>query len=684
MNAIVEHGGTYWIQEDVLAGICSLNPEYLRKKARLKYRRTIKGRYTNPMPDTGAAWRYAEFNRSFYYDINRIPDRAPTCYRSQIPPIEELIKGETDPQTLRDDLIERIRKALDYDYTNWLHPYINCNNRDQLARGAACLATLANAWKQATNRRAFLHQAVDVCNIMSAPYMPTGTRRMKERIEAFLADEDVTKLVFLPRAGNKNALKMDDPDIISWMVKLRSMPQNFTNIHIIRIIERMCTMLDKDCPSQSWFYSQLCDERIKFLTSTRWGGKGRHGNARTGYTPIADPLFAGDVWQIDGTRVNFIDHLGNNGQQQFLYVIALRDGHSGDILGVHFDTKEDRWGYYNVMKMAVAQAGYLPYELVIDRFPGHNTDEWQEIERRLKLYGTKVTYTSSAQGKAQVERWFGTLQTVFMQGSKYYYGEGIRSTREYAHRTAEHLVKMRKTARQEGWDFDAAWQEGARVIAAYRNTPYSAYSRKRKAIDKTPIELHQGSEKPNVIGVEPWQYADLFGATKSVQIRRHGLIKIEVMKVEYTFRVADPKVIENYKSVTVVYELDDLSRIYIFTADDRRDYLCEGIEQRAIMVHGPDADMTALAKSKAKVAEIEAYRQATQQELIAAGDNEVDLLMEGLLSKGDKESSESAWLLERAKDWQDHGQPRLPAQNMNLDDLDDNEDTFTANVRDLY
>jgi hypothetical protein len=683
MEQVVIYGNVTWISDQVLTKYCGINPQYLGTTARPRYKQSLPaGQLPNPTPDTGAAWRFAKFNGSYYYDLNRIPDKEPARYRSMIPPIEELLKADTTPDMLHDQLIERIRKALDYDYQNWTHKYVSCPKRENLARAAACLATIAEIYIDFPHRPALVGQAIEVCRIMSVPYLPTGTRRMKERLEAFLAGEDITSLVFLPRAGNQNALRLDDPDIISWMVKLRAMKQNYTHIHIIRIIEKMCAMYDKECPSQSWFYSQLCDERIKFLTSTRWGGKGRHGNPHTGYTPIADPLFAGDVWQIDGTRVNLIDHLGPDGRQQFLYVIALRDGHSGDVLGVHFDTKEDRWGYFNVLKMAVAQAGYLPYELVIDRFPGHNTDEWKEMERRMKMYGTKVTYTSAATGKAQIERWFGTLQTVFMQGSKYYYGEGVRSSREYAHRTAEYLMHMRREARVEGWDFDAAWQEGMRVINAYRNTPYSAYSRKRRSIESTPMELHQAGEKPNAIQVAVWQYADLFGMETTVNIRRHGMIKIDVMRLEYHYRVMDEKVIQNFKSVTVVYELDDLSRIYLFSADDRRDYLGEAVEQRAVMVHGPQADMEGLATSKAQVKRVEAYREAALLEMVEAGDNEVDLLMEGLLSKGDKESSETAYLLERVQDWQDHGQPRIPAAQDSLDDDDDEQ--ITANVRNLY
>jgi hypothetical protein len=71
-------------------------------------------------------------------------------------------------------------------------------------------------------------------------------------------------------------------------------------------------------------------------------------------------------------RVNITSHT-DDGKDKFLMVVAIRDVHSGDILGYSFDHSENRRVYENAMAMAVQKQVILPYEIVTDRFPGHNT-----------------------------------------------------------------------------------------------------------------------------------------------------------------------------------------------------------------------------------------------------------------------------------------------------------------------
>jgi hypothetical protein len=174
MDQVVIYGNVTWLSEQVLFNYCGMDAQYLKNKARYRYRQSLPaGQLTNPTPDTGAAWRFAKFNGSYYYDLNRIPDKEPARYRSMLPPIEELLKADTTPDMLHNQLIERIRKALDYDYTNWTHKYLSCPKRENLARAAACLATIAEIYIDFPNRPALVEQAIEVCRIMSVPYLPT-------------------------------------------------------------------------------------------------------------------------------------------------------------------------------------------------------------------------------------------------------------------------------------------------------------------------------------------------------------------------------------------------------------------------------------------------------------------------------------------------------------------------------
>ncbi len=683
MKSIIDRDGVRWISEDVLKRYLGIDQSYLKSEARYKYRKTLppSQRDLSVLPDTGKSWRYAKFFDKFYYDLNRIPDRAPTRYRSQLPPVEELMKKERSRDEVVEDLCQGLDRAMKNDWHDFIHYYAGDNNRPQLARGAACLHFLSREYHDCTDQRAFVMDAIKACRLMSAPYMPSSYRLLRERMDAYISGTEVNELVFLPRAGNQNALSIDDPDIFSWMVKLRAMPQNYSNAHIIREMQRLCSTFGKECPSSSWFYSQLSTEKMKFITSSRFGAKGRFANEFTPTMNIANAIFAGDCWQIDGTRVNFVEHMGPNGKRRSLFMVCLRDVYSGDILGTWFGAAENRWAYIHVLKMAVSATGKRPYELVIDRFPGHNTEEWQHVEKGIRQMGTKVTYAHKATGKAQIERWIETLQSVFMSRSKYYYGEGVNSGRRHANPAIEHMALVRKEARYEGFDFDMAWQEAMLVINAYRDTPYSKYSRKFRHLDKSPRQLHEESETPNMKKVELWQQVSLFGQQTSVKIRRDGLIKIEVMKVPYTFRVMDLEVIANHENVTLIYELDDLSVAHLFTRDEQMDLICEVREERAIQVYGPNAELGRVSELKSLFRQLQEYKESERNAIIEEGYSEFDLLTGSTLHKDDKENAETRYLMERAKDWVDHGQPRIPAEDVNLFDSDE-EETISVNVLD--
>lgn len=88
------------------------------------------------------------------------------------------------------------------------------------------------------------------------------------------------------------------------------------------------------------------------------------------------------------------------------------------ILGYSFDYVENSLGWLSAVRMAIQRVGHLPHRLVTDKFPGHNTEEISNFLKLIEKQGTTVIFTSAATGKARLERWFGTLQTVFMQCSE--------------------------------------------------------------------------------------------------------------------------------------------------------------------------------------------------------------------------------------------------------------------------
>jgi len=645
----------WWIsQEGLLRNLNGLTENYFWKRIRPMYLDSVSQakRDKDILPDTGRSWRWARIKGRFYYCLDNIPDQAPARYKSQLPPADQLeyIK-QTAAKSGRLQQLERLVKdrleALQNAYLQHYYGYTS-QQMQELSRACAALDTVLDLGQPEGFNASWLRDMGEVLDTLGVRYLPTNWRRLGEKV-AEAKGRGVWEVIDLPRTDNQNARKLNDTEVESWVIQMRGMPQNFSNAHIIRKIRQVCTLTGKREPSESWLSQMLAQPATKFLTSAgRYGERGRLGQVYREYTPVANAIFANDCWQLDGTRVNFIPWMGEDGREKFLYMVVCRDVHSGQILGASFSLSEDRWMYIDALGMAARLTKTLPYEVAIDRFPGHNTPEWQTIQGRMEAVGVKVSYKHTATAKAQLERWFGTLQSVFFQESPYYYGEGIQSRRTAAHRSAEYIKAVRKVAKGDGWNMDTATKEAVWCISKYNTTVLSTYSRKHSAIEHSPEQLYQISEKPHSKTVTQWQQAMLFGLMKKVTIR-NSMVKTEIQKSEYHYAVRDYEVLKNHKNVWLAYDLEDLTKAWIFEDDDKRllnpNCLCEVDLVPRVQVFGPNADYKQLGRDKARQTQTEMKREA---ELVAKrGDgSEVGLLLNGFGRKSEAEASETDWLLD--------------------------------------
>lgn len=644
----------WWICQDaLLRNLKGLTEAYLRKFGRPEYANTVSPakRYKDRLPDTGRAWRWARLKGRFYYCFDNIPDQAPARYKSQLPPADHLqaikeMAAKSGRLKQLEILVKDRLEALQSSYLQYYYGYTSQQMQD-LSRACAALDTCLELGQVERFNASWLRDIGEVLDTLGVRYLPTNWRRLGKKI-AEAKGKGVWEVIDLPRADNQNARKLNDPEVESWVIQMRGMPQNFSNAHIIRKIRQVCALTGKREPSESWLSQMLAQPATRFLTSAgRYGERGRLGQIYREYTPVSNAIFANDCWQLDGTRVNFIPWMGEDGREKFLYMVVCRDVHSGQILGASFSLAEDRWMYIDALGMAARLTKTLPYEVAIDRFPGHNTPEWQTIQGRMEAVGVRVSYKHTATAKAQLERWFGTLQSVFFQESPYYYGEGIQSRRAAAHRSAEYIKAVRKIAKGEGWDMDAATKEAVWCISKYNTTVLSSYSRKHSEIDHSPEQLYQTSEKPHSKTVTEWQHAMLFGLMKKVSIR-NSMVKTEIQKSEYHYAVRDYEVLKNHKSVWLAYDLEDLTKAWLFEDDDKRimnpNCLCEVDLMPRVQVFGPDADYKQLGRDKARQTQIEERRAADLLAKSGEG-SEVGMLLNGFGRKAEAEASETNLLL---------------------------------------
>ena len=472
----------------------------------------------------------------------------------------------------------------------------------------------------------------------------------------FTFDISLNKFIYIRQFKNNDFIK-------GRLVELASSQRNYSSAFIYRKLRLISQQNGFDkYPSERWVSNELKSPEIKYLIQQRYGANTRFNAHYRGYTPAQSALFAGDAWMVDGTRVNIVDHKGKwtdaNGKrhtgQKFLYIVAVRDVMSGLPIGWEYCYDESAKAVIGALSMAVRNAGYLPYEFIYDRFPGHNTDEWLWTEEQLRIKGVIMTKAHKAEGKANIERWFGTLQSVFMAESDLYYGEGVKSSRSYAHRSKEYVTEMRMWATKNNFNFDDACRETNTIIENYINTPYSHYSRKFKSIDKSPQQLHDESDKPNVYPVDQPQYCFLFGLRKQVSIRNY-MIQTQIEGATYYYGIDDVDLTEKYTGVKLwnCFDYEDLSTVHLF---DGNNYLGSFNEVPPAQRFGPKKDMRAVGITK-KIAEKNEERrqqrlkdiERRKQASIETDDEdaispEVGIMQGGNIAKRLYEAAETAFL----------------------------------------
>jgi hypothetical protein len=204
----------------------------------------------------------------------------------------------------------------------------------------------------------------------------------------------------------------------------------------------------------------------------------------------------------------------------------------------------------------------LPENIVIDRFPGHNTQEFRTLAEKLTLrYGVQIKVTSEATGKAQVERSFRTWQSTCLQTSAFYYGEGITSKGDAAHRSEDYLKKMRKAP----LTLDVALLETARCVNMYNETQLNLLGKSKET--KSRQILHDEQISMNVTRLAQQDVAYLFYTQTHSKVSG-GNIKITYQSQANFYPLPENMVMEyNNVQLDVYYNEGNLSVAYAFKGE---------------------------------------------------------------------------------------------------------------------
>ena len=559
--------------------------------------------------------------------------------------------------------------ACESGYRAWLRHYeatvakMNLDERSLvrrqrcLARAAACLDELVRHYNQGVEVRdsgpvraaaAWLAKKSTVQAYFPYKDIPRNAVVLKTLLRRVLVDgEAVQSVIGVDNLGNvcREQFQMDK-ELKAWLIQLLISGKNQPASEIHRQVQTLCGLYEKKEPSYTWV-AQFCnDTKIKSLVADQRRGAGSNAAAIwKPYLQVGKPAHAGTVWQMDSTRVNFVSWKPPDGKRQGLTITAVRDLMSGAVLGVSFGLSEDSVMYVDAVRMAIKTTGYVPYELVYDRFPGHNKKgEMEGFFEQLQRAGVqKLSQTSAATGKAQLERWFQTFQTIFLAKCPLYYGEGIRSKRPYAHVSAEHFLRLEKQARDSGWNFEAAWQATWVAVEAYNHTPVGDYSKKYSHVGQSPTELHAASEKPHVRTLEIWEQATCFWPETTLLTTR-AEVTITVRKQAFSYRV--PRELRaQYEKLTLRYDEGDMSRVWAYIPNTQA-FLQELLPVEVLQLDGPDTDWGVLARHKVEAKADRLANKAELEEMIEGQADVSVLLATAYASKSEAVSAEGRVLHE--------------------------------------
>lgn len=629
---ILKYNNDLWISQEYLVTV-GIDFNYIR---------VAKNRAKNG----GRSWRHETIVNRCYFSYSALPHKATI----KLPDVGELASKAVEVQN---DIVNIVSRAI----YNSFKLFLKHMTEDE-ARSAAVVHE-ASMYVHNNNisfsKSAFFIELAAEIKFQSLKYLPVSWRNLRDKIKVYNAGTHITDVVYAKNKNNTNrCMFTGNESLQNWLVDLAESGKNLSSATIYRKISLMCDQHTVKSPSQRWVSDWLAKPETQFLISQRYGSSSRFNQKYRSYTPTASALYAGDCWEIDGTRVNIIDHkatIYKDGKRktsnEFLYIVAVRDVMSGHILGWEYCYEESSDVIINALAMAARNAGYLPYEFRYDKFPGHNTQEWMWMENELRKQGVIMTQTTKAEGKAHIERWWGTLQNVFMSESDLYYGEGIRSTRRYAHRSKEYVQKVRHQAHKQGFDFDAASRETDKILTAYVSTPFSQYSRKYANIQKSPLELHNECTHPNTIEMSYPRYCYLFGIRKEVSIRNY-MIQTQIDNATYYYGIDDVEIAERFTGVKTwnCFDPENFDKVHLFEHDK---YLGTYSRITPAQQYGPNKDMRAVGKMKSigekmKTARAEKLVKALAVEFDETPADEMGVILNGRAKKHDAERAESRFI----------------------------------------
>ena len=508
-----------------------------------------------------------------------------------------------------------LHKALTENYIEYISvyqkKYSNHKKAKELAQTHALYKAILLLVGENKTKKGAIQKVFEVLKDIEIPKPIKDYKLLSKHINK-CRKKGVEAVVTHGNIGNKSSQVFDNYQF-GMMEAYAAMPNMYSRELITELVNVHSEQMKLKKVSVSTVKTHLAKPEVKNRIAILRRGDKHVNDAILPYIPRAEEKFAGNLWMMDGTPIQFYCWDEDLKRRIRLNLFVIIDVFSRKIVGYDVSISEDRFNVINALKMSFNTHGHLPKEILHDNFSANKTDEIKTLKYELERLGVlfRAARVKNAQDKAHVERYFGTVQSTIFRLFDDYLGEGITSKRKEARADQDFT---RKAVKKSDMSMPEMKARIASIIWKYNDLQI--------AKKVSPSVKYENSPKPNVVTLNGYEIPFLFWNRKSVTVRR-SMVEIIVKHQKHYFEIYehDLKLRLNGVKVDVRYDEKDLGVVHLFS-QNTDEYICEcrAIHKPAISkASQSEKDTQEILNQSAKQKSFKKYVQKSHKEVVAKG-----------------------------------------------------------------
>lgn len=437
-------GVTVWVSQRLIMECCGIVDEYLRL-SRTRYKQSLPASWQKAadaadflLGDTGKAWRWGRRAGQYYYDYDRIPDRAPACYRSKLPAREDLTAFVEDQNlsasrerraAMRNVLTAAVAELEDNTDARWIQTQSGyqidlpvCRDYARALAWCRFITRVVREGRTSDYGAATVGAFYDTCaailsELRLSNFRVTTAASLRKKLIGFPTEvEDQRRWIISAKIGNNNRqivgkypiIDTETGEILQFDLHQAIMYSAYMNIggsekeHLQTLYDDLYTPAMNDFQLLPIAYSTFCNHltrlSVRLKADMERHGEDYYRKHMQTYIPTerltyAHSLFAGDGSGLMAYRYEYSGRDRKTGKKVYetrvmnLYAILVSDVASGYIAGYGIapegDHKETQEMLQDAVRMAVQNGGNQTiFEFVSDNHPAFSSSQSQEFLRR--------------------------------------------------------------------------------------------------------------------------------------------------------------------------------------------------------------------------------------------------------------------------------------------------------------